>query len=101
MAVLTVSPALRERLGDEAVEDFVRLLSALEKDTSERAVALVEERFARRVSESEARLDGRITNEVGRLRVDMASFKTEIIKWMFLFWVGQLVIIAGLIKFLK
>lgn len=85
MAVLTVSPALRERLGDEAVEDFVRLLSALEKDTSERAVALVEERFARRVSESEARLDGRITNEVGRLRVDMASFKTEIIKWMFLF----------------
>ena len=35
------------------------------------------------------------------LRVEIAQSKTEIIKWMFLFWIGQMATTAALIKFLQ
>jgi hypothetical protein len=31
-------------------------------------------------------------------KADLASTKAELLKWMFIFWAGQLVAIAGLIK---
>jgi hypothetical protein len=36
----------------------------------------------------------------GDLRAEMANFKAEIIKWMFLFWIGQTAATAALIKLL-
>ncbi len=34
------------------------------------------------------------------LRTEMAQFKAEIIKWMFLFWIGQIAVMTAIIKFL-
>jgi hypothetical protein len=34
------------------------------------------------------------------LRTEMHGFKTEIIKWMFLFWIGQTVATAAIVKLL-
>ena len=31
-------------------------------------------------------------------KADLANTKAELLKWMFIFWAGQLVAIAGLIK---
>ena len=42
-----------------------------------------------------------IKTSSAELRTEMAQFKTEIIKWMFLFWIGQLAAMFALIKFLK
>jgi hypothetical protein len=33
-------------------------------------------------------------------KVELAETKAELIRWMFVFWVGQGAIIAGLMKFL-
>ena len=41
-----------------------------------------------------------IKTSAAELRTEMAQFKTEIIKWMFLFWIGQLAAIFAIIKFL-
>jgi hypothetical protein len=30
------------------------------------------------------------TEETGKLRVDMAGMETRLIRWMFVFWLGQL-----------
>ncbi|MBI5286953.1 MAG: DUF1640 domain-containing protein [Deltaproteobacteria bacterium] len=64
--------------------------------------------FDKRITEETSKLDKRITEEMakirvemGALRTDIASSKAEIIKWMFLFWIGQLVVIAGLLKFIR
>jgi len=35
------------------------------------------------------------------LRTEMANFKAEIIKWMFLFWIGQMAATAAIVKFLQ
>lgn len=35
------------------------------------------------------------------LRTEMANFKAEIIKWMFLFWIGQMAATAAIVKLLQ
>ncbi len=134
MPVVTIPEPLRRSLGDEAAAALGSLLSLVEKESSEGALVLAEERFARRLAETEARIDSRIievesrlneriievesrlneritevesrlnqriTEEVSKLRTEMAGFKTEIIKWMFLFWLGQLVALFGLLQYLR
>jgi hypothetical protein len=36
----------------------------------------------------------------GELRVEMANHKAEIIKWMFIFWIGQLAAMVAIAEFL-
>ncbi len=119
MAILIVPKILREKLTDEGVESLIELFNKSEEKTKEDVIALSGEKFERRLSEEisgvrsdiailEGKLEARISEvkvklkeETSKLRVEMASFKAEIIKWMFLFWVGQLACIAGLIKWLR
>jgi hypothetical protein len=42
-----------------------------------------------------------MTKEDGaKLRVEIAESKSEVIKWMFLFWIGQTVTTAAIVKLL-
>ncbi len=43
------------------------------------------------------KVNERITAEIGGLRQDMERFRSELIKWMFIFWVGQIAVLGGLI----
>jgi uncharacterized protein YdcH (DUF465 family) len=122
MPVVAVPRALRERWGEEGSEDLARLPSSLEEAARENALVMAEERFERRLAETEARIDHRITEteakldkriteveakldkritaEIAGLKADMSALKAEIIKWMFLFWLGQLMAVAGLLELL-
>jgi hypothetical protein len=44
-----------------------------------------------------ARFEAKLVSEIGRLDTRMAAFEARIIKWMFLFWVGQAVTTVGLV----
>jgi hypothetical protein len=46
------------------------------------------------------KLRAEIQTSIAELRTEMAQFKAEIIKWMFLFWIGQTAATAALIKLL-
>jgi len=63
--------------------------------------ALVEERFARRLAEEMGKLRAEMTEKIEGLRVEIYNeigrLRADIIKWMFIFWVGQFLAIAGLI----
>jgi len=37
--------------------------------------------------------------DLNTLKVDLANTKAEVIKWMFVFWIGQLAALFALIKF--
>ena len=39
----------------------------------------------------------KVWNEIGKLRAEMHSMKADIIKWMFVFWVSQTLMIIGVI----
>jgi hypothetical protein len=45
----------------------------------------------------ETRLEAEIAQAVARLETQMAAFEARVIKWMFLFWVGQAVTTVGLV----
>lgn len=47
------------------------------------------DRFARVLSE-----------EAGKLRVELTELRADLIKWSFLFWIGQVAVIAGLLAFM-
>lgn len=38
--------------------------------------------------------------DIGRLDIKIAETKAEIIKWMFIFWIGQLASFIAIAKFL-
>jgi hypothetical protein len=63
-------------------------------------------RLEGRINERMASLEGSNRLEMEKLRVEVAKYGvetaksgTEIIRWMFLFWIGQIAVIATLFKF--
>jgi hypothetical protein len=110
MTVMAIPRVLRDTLGDEAADAFVGVIREIDFDARQDAIAIVEERFERRLAEEGGKLRVEIEKlrteikvEMAQLRaeikVDMSAFKAEIIKWMFLFWVGQMVTMVAMFKF--
>ena len=48
-----------------------------------------------------AKIRAEIKTSIAELRTEMANFKAEIIKWMFLFWIGQMAATAAIVKLLQ
>ncbi|WP_420263831.1 LA_3696 family protein [Candidatus Magnetominusculus dajiuhuensis] len=121
MSVITIPRSLRERLGDAASEDFASLINDIDLGARKDAIAIAEERFERRLVEETGKLrvelrleiskvNERITEESGKLRLEIEKVRSELsvkieksgkenVKWMFLFWIGQLAAMAALLKF--
>jgi len=56
MAIISVPKPLRDKLGEEATESLIELLRENDEDQKNHLFDIVEERFERRLLESEARL---------------------------------------------
>jgi hypothetical protein len=100
LETLTVPASVRRKLGDDGSEGLVEMFSLYHQLTSER--------FERRVMETSERFDRRLMEEVSGLRLEMhegfAAIRREMaashvdwLRWSFLFWLGQLAAIAGLL----
>ena len=88
-----VPAALQESLGREVTLGLLDLIESSQMTWSERVLTLTAERFERRLSE-----------EIIRLRVDLIrelhDGRSETIKWMLAFWLGQFFAFAGLLAFM-
>ena len=91
MAVMAVPRALREKLGDDASDSLVDLLQQFEAEQSDHLIEMIEERFVRRVVESENRLRNELREEmhagfmglqkqIGDVRAEIGSVRTELHK---------------------
>ena len=98
MPVLTVEKPLRESLKDDAAVDaLVRLINQAQAEQKRDIVEFVEEKFERRLSAEISRLEVRLSEKIGLLELKTSADKTELIKWMFLFWIGQVAVILGIL----
>ncbi len=126
MPIINVPKVLREKLGEEGADALVELINAADSQAKADVLTFVEEKFERRLSEELAKVDGRITTETGKLgerltsleaqferrlseemrnvaaefasvRKEMAELKADLIRWMFIFWVGQLGAVVGIL----
>jgi hypothetical protein len=86
MAVITVPPPLREKSGEEGTDALVTLINEAGENNKKSVIEVVEERFERR-----------LTEEIGKLRMDMADLRANLIQWMFLFWIGQIGVLTSIL----
>jgi hypothetical protein len=97
MPIITVPKPLRERLGEEGAEALVQLINQATEAGKGDVVAVVEERFERRLTEEASKLRAEIDHLRGEMVERIESVRSELIKWMFVFWVGQIGAIVGIL----
>lgn len=93
MRTTRVPAALRDRLGHEATIGLIEFAEAEKAVWSEDMLSISVERFERRLAE-----------ELGSLRValvrEIHDGRVETIKWVFIFWVGQMTAFVGVLAFM-
>ncbi len=119
MPVIQVGKILREKLGEEGVQELIDLINSSQQQQKEDILTFVEEKFERRLSEeiSKLRVDmvemnqqlrtemvemnqqlrGEMVEQMAKLRTEISQTRAELIKWMFIFWVGQVGMILGIL----
>jgi hypothetical protein len=93
MAAAQVPRALVERLGSDAMQGLVSLLESRQAEWSDEVMTTVVERFDHRLAVELSAMRLEVSRELSALRV-------EWLKWSFLFWVGQVATMAGLLAFM-
>lgn len=75
MRIALLPEGLRGKLGEEAAKELVDLINSSAQGAKDAAAESLAERIERRLAET----------------------KAEIIKWMFLFWIGQVAVVGALL----
>jgi len=74
------------------------------EEWSEHVLSLAGERFERHLAQEVAGLEIRLRQEMQdgftALRRELSELRAETLKWSFVFWIGQLAAIAGLLSFM-
>lgn len=104
MGVLTIPKVLREKLSDEGADALVDLINKADDKQKEDILKFLEEKFEVKLESwgekletklsvvektIEEKFERRLAEEIGKVRTEIAESKAEIIKWMFIFIVGQ------------
>jgi hypothetical protein len=89
MSVRGVPGSVRQQLGDETTFGLIELLDSEQKDWSDRMLTMTADMFERR-----------LTEQVGLLRQDIADARVEMLRWSFVFWIGQVAAVAALLAFM-
>ena len=104
MASGRVPSVLRTRLGDDGTFGLIELLDTDRKEWSEQVLSIAADRFERRLAEeiSALRVEIREGLHAGltSVRQEIATTRVEMLKWSFLFWIGEISVIAGLLAFM-
>jgi hypothetical protein len=86
VAVITIPRSLREERGEDGADVLVAVINEASKNQREDTIAVVEDRFGRRLAE-----------EIGKVRREIAEAKADVVRWMFIFWAGQIGVITGIL----
>ncbi|MBF0488407.1 MAG: hypothetical protein HQK98_09625 [Nitrospirae bacterium] len=90
MSVIAIPKPLREKLGEEATDALIEVLNKVEPDTARIKAELTNELATK----------ADLAIEIAKVNERISETKSEIIKWMFLFWIGQIALTIAVIKFL-
>jgi hypothetical protein len=88
-----IPAALRAQLGDDGTFGLIELLETERHDWSQQVLSTAADRFERRLVEELSQLRTEVVREIHSTRVD-------ILKSSFLFWIGQVAAMAGLLSYM-
>ena len=92
--------ALSGRLGPDGTKGLTEVLEAERQEVSDTMLTAVSERFERRLAEEGAKFRVELAALGSGLRQEMARDRFELLKWMFVFWIGQLAAMSAILSFL-
>ena len=99
-----IPPAVRARLGDDGTFGLVELLDVEKKDWSEYVLTTATDRFERRLAQELGLLRQELRTSMhdglGTIRTELASARVEMLRWSFVFWIGQVAAVAALLAFM-
>jgi hypothetical protein len=106
--IIAIPEVLRDKLGPEGARALADLLNEASVQTRGDVVEIAASRFERRLAEETGKLRTEIaalraefraelSSEVGGLRADMGAFEARITRWMFVFWIGQIGALLGIL----
>jgi thiamine monophosphate kinase len=114
MQIVVLPEVIEQKLKVEERKEVIAFINNLIADTSDGLkkdiIEILEERFEKKLSVElvnlKMELNERITSNSEKLRAELvekiANSKVETIKWMFIFWIGNVItIIGGIIGILK
>ncbi len=87
-----------DRFGDKVVDELVGLLNDMDASFRAELRELNEQNFRRfeaKLEQRVAELRAEMAVQGAGLRSAMADLKAELIKWMFLFWLGTVATMLG------
>ena len=96
MDTLAVPAPVREKLGTAGSDGLVTMFADAHRiatESANRTVREAEERFAYRLNDEMSRFRVELVQQISDLRFDL-------LKWNFLFWIGQLAALMGFLSFL-
>ena len=85
-----------EQFGDELADELVNLFNNVDansrselRELNTQNFALFDAKMEQRFAESDAKLEKRLAELGAGLRVEMHALRSDVIKWMFLFFTGS------------
>ncbi len=101
-SVIALPDALIKNTNKEEQKELAEFFDKIAKSSSEASILTVEDKFERRLTEEISKLDNKIDKRINELDKSISENKADIIKWMFIFWAGQIgILVAVLDLFFK
>jgi len=97
MEILAVPRVLRQKWDDDVVDAVIDLLNKSNSKLKEEVLVFVEDKFERRLTEEMSKVNQRIIEEISSVNQKISESHANLIKWMFLFWIGQIGVILGIL----
>ena len=99
-----IPSSLRTALGDDATFGVIELLNAEHNDWSEDVLTTASDRFERRLTQEAALIrqdmQRSLQDGLGAIRADLANARVEMLRWSFVFWIGQVAAVAAVFAFI-
>jgi len=97
MEIVAIPRVLRQKWGEDEVDAVIELINKSNSRLKEDVLVFVEDKFERRLTEEMAKINQRITEEISKVNQKISESHANLIKWMFIFWVGQIGMILGIL----
>jgi hypothetical protein len=91
---------LRETLGNEGMAGLHIVIDDKGRQWKDEVLTLAGERFEKRLAGEIGALRVDMAKEFASLRVEMARECANVLKWAFVFWIGQFAAMSAMMAFL-
>jgi len=98
MDIQHVPPALHERLGPEASVGLVSAVNAAGREWKDEVMVAAADRVDRRIVEETSKLRVAMAGMEIRLSARIDKAQTDLLKWSFAFWIGQVIAMTAIMS---